>query len=56
MKVKGKALTTIAGGKVVWHNDKLTTEQGHGKYVEREMYGFPFERIGKLDSKRDAFE
>jgi hypothetical protein len=31
----------------------LNCEKGSGKYLSRELYGFPFERIHVLDQQRE---
>ena len=49
MKVTGAASSTIAGGRLVWHEGKLNCQEGSGKYIAREAYGYPFERIPVLD-------
>lgn len=56
MKVKGNADVTICRGKVVWKDGKLTTEKGSGKFVKRQPYGYPFERITVLEKLRNEFE
>lgn len=53
MEITGKASTTIAGGDVVWENDKFVPRSGSGKFIPRISYGFPYERSHFLDRERD---
>lgn len=52
MKVKGVAETTISGGRIVYSDGKVHSKPGSGKYIGRESYGFPYERIPALDQVR----
>jgi dihydropyrimidinase len=38
MTVLGNAAVTMSRGRVLWENDKLTTEKGWGKYVNRPCF------------------
>jgi dihydropyrimidinase len=38
MTVLGNAATTLSRGRVLWENDKLQTEKGWGKYVNRPCF------------------
>eukprot|EP00211_Chloroparvula_japonica_P002682 CAMPEP_0119132602 /NCGR_PEP_ID=MMETSP1310-20130426/11922_1 /TAXON_ID=464262 /ORGANISM="Genus nov. species nov., Strain RCC2339" /LENGTH=502 /DNA_ID=CAMNT_0007123239 /DNA_START=64 /DNA_END=1572 /DNA_ORIENTATION=- len=51
MQVHGVARTTISRGDIVWHEGKLYTEQGHGRYIPRQPFGPIFEGI---DTREDA--
>ncbi|KAL9660182.1 hypothetical protein QQ045_024994 [Rhodiola kirilowii] len=50
MSGKGKIETTIAGGRVVWENDKLSVTPGTGRYVAMPPYGYLYEGIDKQDA------
>eukprot|EP00240_Pyramimonas_obovata_P002160 CAMPEP_0118924212 /NCGR_PEP_ID=MMETSP1169-20130426/2450_1 /TAXON_ID=36882 /ORGANISM="Pyramimonas obovata, Strain CCMP722" /LENGTH=516 /DNA_ID=CAMNT_0006865303 /DNA_START=62 /DNA_END=1612 /DNA_ORIENTATION=+ len=52
IQVKGKVVVTISQGKVVWENDKLSTERGAGRFVPMEPFGPLFDGIDKRDSAR----
>ncbi len=39
MTVVGNAAVTLSRGRVLWENDKLQTEKGWGKYVNRAPFG-----------------
>lgn len=51
MKVKGINITTIAGGKIIYHDGQVMTQKGAGKYVKRPAFA-PFygamERASKI--------
>ncbi|CAM8975581.1 unnamed protein product [Rhodiola kirilowii] len=53
MNGKGKVEVTIARGKVVWENDKLSVTPGSGQYVEMPTRGYMYEGLDKQD---DAFK
>lgn len=38
MKVKGKVVTTISQGKIVWDNDKLSVTPGSGRFIRRQPF------------------
>ncbi|KAL3138062.1 hypothetical protein ABBQ38_005294 [Trebouxia sp. C0009 RCD-2024] len=38
MHIKGKVVTTISQGKVVWDNDKLSVEPGSGRFIRRQPF------------------
>jgi dihydropyrimidinase len=38
MKIKGKVVTTISQGKVVYENDKLSVEEGSGRFIKMEPF------------------
>jgi dihydropyrimidinase len=56
MTVHGVCDVTIARGRVVWQNGQLSVLNGHGKYISREKFGWPFNGIAERDAMRDRTE
>lgn len=54
--VTGIADVTISRGQVVYQDGKLTCEQGSGKFVEREPFGYNFMKVAARDAMRDVEE
>lgn len=52
MKVKGLTQTTISGGRIAYEDGVVKSTPGSGKFVARETYGYPYERIPALDAMR----
>jgi dihydropyrimidinase len=52
IKVRGLAEKTFVRGNMVFNEGKVLSTPGSGRYVTRENYGFPFERIESLDEMR----
>jgi dihydropyrimidinase len=50
MEVTGLARTTIANGKIVWHDGQLHAVRGAGRYVERPCFSPVFKAAGLRDS------
>ncbi|KAL5580333.1 hypothetical protein UlMin_012775 [Ulmus minor] len=50
-KGKGKVEVTIAGGRIVWQNNKLNVVPGSGKYIEMPPFNYLFNGIDKADAK-----
>ncbi len=53
MKVHGVCELTISRGAVVWENGKLSTKNGHGKFIPRACWGPVFDGIDVRDRERD---
>jgi len=53
MTVYGVNDITISGGKVVWEDGQLKTENGWGNIVKREPYGFSYRDVERQDRERD---
>jgi dihydropyrimidinase len=53
MKVTGIPEITICKGKVVWENNVLTCVPGSGKFIPREAFGLPYDRVKAFDRRRD---
>lgn len=47
---KGKVEITIAGGRIVWENNKLKVNRGSGKYIKMPPFGYLFDGIEKADA------
>ena len=56
MTVKGVVETTLLSGKEVYHQGKLSCTPGGGKFVARQTFGFPYERIPVLDRMKEIRE
>jgi len=56
MVVHGNAFVTISRGKVVYEDGKLFVENGSGKFVPRDRFGFAFQGIAERDAARDRQE
>ena len=55
--VKGKVVTTISRGRVVWHDGKLDIEQGSGRYVPLAPFGSAYGGArGGANSGRTAID
>ncbi|KAJ7963544.1 Dihydropyrimidinase, partial [Quillaja saponaria] len=48
---KGKIEVTIAGGRVVWENNKLMVVPGSGKYIQTPPFNYLFNGIDKADAR-----
>ena len=55
-EVTGVAHTTISRGDVVFENNQLHVECGHGKFVEREAFGYNFVKVEARDKAREIAE
>ena len=53
MNVTGRASTTISRGNVLWDNNTFFPHLGSGKFVKRNPFGHPYERMKYLDLERD---
>ncbi|KAK7372738.1 hypothetical protein VNO80_06125 [Phaseolus coccineus] len=47
---KGKIEVTIAGGRVVWENDKLKVSPGTGRYIQMPPFSYLFDGLDKKDA------
>eukprot|EP00854_Cymbomonas_tetramitiformis_P001362 gene1362-1963_t len=47
--MKGKVVTTISQGNIVWENEKLNTVEGAGRYIKMEPFGYLFDELDKLE-------
>jgi dihydropyrimidinase len=56
MEVHGCADTTISRGDVVFENNALSVECGHGKFVFREPFGYNFQNVERRQALRDREE
>jgi dihydropyrimidinase len=55
-RIKGKVVTTISRGRVVWHAGKLDVVRGSGRFVPLAPFGsaYAFDAFGTLDVGRKA--
>ena len=53
MTVHGVADVTIAGGKVVWEDGELHTENGWGRILQRSPFGYAYRDQPARDKCRD---
>ncbi len=56
LKVHGVCEITISRGLVVWENNQLFTQKGHGKFVPRGCWGPVFDGIQVRDRERDEIK
>lgn len=47
-EIKGKVVTTLSQGNVVWHDDKLTVVEGAGRYIKCKPWGQMYDGIEKM--------
>jgi dihydropyrimidinase len=47
--IKGRVVSTISRGRLVWHEGVLDVKPGTGRYVAMGTFGPPFDGIDKLD-------
>lgn len=48
--LQGKVEVTIAGGRIVWENNKLNVNPGSGKYIKLPPFSYLFDGIEKADA------
>jgi len=56
LRVKGLTQTTFSAGRVVYHEGKILSTPGSGRFIPRENYGFAYERIGPREVQRKIRE
>ena len=56
LKVKGLAQTTLSAGRVVFNEGVVTSTPGTGRYIQREAYGFAYDRIPAREKARSLRE
>ena len=54
-RVRGKVVTTISRGRVVWHDGVLDVERGSGRYVRLRTGGAWFEGVGEREKRVRTF-
>ena len=48
--VRGRVVTTISRGRLVWHDGKLSVERGSGRRIMMEPFGELFDGLEKMDA------
>jgi dihydropyrimidinase len=56
MEVTGVCHTTISRGVVVFENNRVLVEAGHGRFIPREAWGYNFLRVPAEDARREREE